>query len=339
MRITKPNRAAAAGLAVVLISTACSNAGTTDPKQDCAVNNDTYCHAAAGDLLDLALGDLHPTQPSLGYDEVFSRVGRYTLSAPGSPSPALDAWCAANGQKALRSAGPGAKVSDPASFTCEVPLGAETDDTTAGMKTAVIGPGGQVYLTDGHHTLTSFWETPGGGPATHIRVRVTDNLKDLAPAAFWARMESEGWAWLRDANGDKITPDRLPTNLGLKNFANDKYRGALFFLRDVSYFQDDSIPAFQEFYWGHWLRAQTDPGLRPENFDLSDVNSYLALLGNIGTAMVALPDDTALDAGRTAKELGKLPAFGQKAFDALPTPLDSPKPGKLAFAVAYKKGH
>jgi len=29
------------------------------------------------------------------------------------------------------------------------------------MKTAVVGPGGQLYLTDGHHTLTSFWEVQG----------------------------------------------------------------------------------------------------------------------------------------------------------------------------------
>lgn len=311
--------------------TGCS---TTGPKDDCSP--DRYCGAAAGDLIDVALSDLHPTQPALGYDEVFYRVGRYTLGAAGTPSPLPDAWCVANGQKGLKSAGPEATITDPASFTCEVPFGSETPETTAGMKTAVIGPGGQVYLTDGHHTLTSFWEAPGGGSGTHIRVRVVDNLQDLAPGAFWRRMQEKGWAWLRDADGNDISPDQLPANLGLKNFANDRYRGVLFFLRDVSYFQDDSIPAFQEFYWGHWLRTQTDPGLRLENFNLNDVASYQELIGNIGRAMVALPDSFELDGGHTAGEMGKLKSFGQKTFDALSGPLDSAKPGKLSYCIAYK---
>lgn len=323
---------AAAG-ALLASHTGCSANG---PTGDCAP--DRYCRAAAGELIDVPLSDLHPTQPSLGYDEVFYRVGRYTLGAANTPSPLPDAWCVANGQKGVKSAGPGAKVADPASFTCEVPVGSETPATTAGMKTAVIGPGGQVYLTDGHHTLTSFWEAPGGGPDTRIRVRIVDNLQDLAPEAFWRRMQDQGWTWLRDADGNDIRPEQLPANLGLKNFANDRYRGVLFFLRDVSYFQDDSIPAFQEFYWGHWLRNQTEPGLRLENFNLNNVASYQELIGNIGRAMVALPDSLEIENGRTAKELGKLDSFGQKTFDTLSAPLDSTKPGKLSYCIAYKAG-
>ncbi|MER5394938.1 hypothetical protein ABTZ89_38410, partial [Saccharopolyspora sp. NPDC002686] len=36
---------------------------------------------------------------------------------------------------------PGARLDDPGSFTCELPRGEETSDSTAAMKTAVIGPG------------------------------------------------------------------------------------------------------------------------------------------------------------------------------------------------------
>ena len=124
----------------------------------------------------------------------------------------------------------------------------------------------------------------------------------------------------------------------MKSFANDRYRGVMYFLRDISYFQDDSIPPFQEFYWGFWLRGQTDPGLRLENFDLKDVTSYHALLGNIARAMIALPDDTKIES-LTAKQLGKLNSFGQKEFDALTAPLDSPKPGKLTYSMTYKATH
>ena len=294
-----------------------------------------HADAAAGDLINVALADLHPTQPSLGYDEVFFRVGRYTLEAP---SPVFDAWCGANGQGAMEAVNPGATVADHASFTCQVPIGSETPETTAGMKTAVIGPGGQVYLTDGHHTLTSFWEVPGGGPSAHIRLRVVANLKHLGPETFWREMASQGWTWLRQADGAPARSEHVPASLGLKNFTNDAYRGVMFFLRDVSYFQDDSIPAFQEFYWGYWLRNQTDPGLRLENFDLNDVSSYHALLGNVAQAMIALPDDIEIE-GLTARQLGKLTSFGQTAFDALSAPLDSPNPGKLSYSMAYKAAH
>lgn len=301
----------------------------------CPQANERFCAAGVGDLLDIRLDELKPTQPSLGYDEVYYRLGRYTLGA-GAADQLLDQWCATNGQGGLESATPGATVIDPASFTCALAVGSETDESKVPMKTAVIGPGGQPYLTDGHHTLTSFWEAPGAGPDTRVRLRITANLKDAAPEAFWAEMASQGWTWLKDADGKPVTPDQLPASLGLKSFANDQYRGALVFVRDVGYSQDDTSPAFQEFYWGQWLRNQTDPNLRPADFILTDMASYRTLVGNIGTAMVALSDSTEIANGLDAKALGKLESFGQKAFDALAAPLDSDKPGKLTYAIAYK---
>lgn len=324
------------GVLAVLAAPACS---TTTPERSpatsCADGNDTYCAAQVGDLLEVPLSALRPTQPSLGYDEVYYRLGRYTLGASAADQ-LLDQWCATNGQQGLKSAPAGATLADPASFSCAVPVGAETDESKVPMKTVVIGPGGQPYLTDGHHTLTSFWEVPGGGPDTRVRLRVTGNFADSAPQAFWSEMQSRGWTWLTDADGKPVAPDQLPTGLGLKQFANDQYRGVLYFARDVGYRQDDDSPAFQEFYWAQWLRSQTDPALRPADFDLADLPSYLSLVGNIGAAMVALSDTTEIAGGQNAKTLGKLESFGQKAFDALPVPVDAAKPGKLALALAYK---
>jgi len=301
----------------------------------CPQANERFCAASVGDLLDIRLDELKPTQPSLGYDEVYYRLGRYTLGA-GAADQLLDQWCATNGQGGLESATPGATVIDPASFTCALAVGSETDESKVPMKTAVIGPGGQPYLTDGHHTLTSFWEAPGAGPETRVRLRITGNLKDATPEAFWAEMQSQGWTWLNDADGKPITPEQLPGSLGLDSFANDQYRGALVFVRDVGYSQDDTSPAFQEFYWGQWLRDQTNSNLRPADFTLTDMASYHTLVGNIGAAMVALSDTTEIANGLDAKALGKLESFGQKAFDALIAPIDSDKPGKLAYAIAYK---
>ena len=332
---------AVCALSVTLVTlSGCATATRTEERPaaaPCSGPNERYCSAASGDLLELSLGELRPTQPSLGYDEVYYRLGRYTLGPDGAEQ-LLDQWCATNGQEALGEAQTGAKISDPTSFSCAVAVGSETDETKAPMKTVVIGPGGQPYLTDGHHTLTSFWEAPGGGPDTRVRLKVAGNLSTLTPEVFWNEMRDRGWTWLQDAEGNPVEPEALPKSLGLKQFANDQYRGVLYFARDVGYEQDDNSPAFQEFYWGDWLRSQPDPSLRPAGTDLNELTPYLGLVQRIGEAIVALPPDAAIDAGRTAEQLGRMEQFGQKAFDALPQPIDSPKPGKLAYAIAYKDG-
>ena len=327
--------AIAAGIALLTLTGCGTRADDKPTAQACSEANERFCAAAVGDLLEVTLTELRPTQPSLGYDEVYYRLGRYTLGA-GAADQLLDQWCVTNGQQGLTSAQPGATLADPASFTCAVALGSETDESKVPMKTVVIGPGGQPYLTDGHHTLTSFWEAPGGGPDARVRLRVTGNLSTVEPEAFWREMQDRGWTWLRDADGNAVAPEQLPTSLGLKQFANDRYRGVLYFARDVGYSQDDDSPAFQEFYWGQWLRGQAQPDLRLESFTLTDLPSYMTLVGNVGKAMVALSDTAEIANGQSAKNLGKLESFGQQAFDALPEPIDSPKPGKLTYAIAYK---
>lgn len=328
-------RIAAAGVALLTLAACSTRTETAPAASSCAEPNERFCAAAVGDLLEVRLAELRPTQPSLGYDEVYYRLGRYTLGA-GAADQLLDQWCATNGQEALKDATPAASLGDTPSFTCAVGVGSETEESKAPMKTVVIGPGGQPYLTDGHHTLTSFWEAPGGGPETRVRLKVTGNLAELEPDAFWAQMRERGWTWLQDADGKPVAPDALPKSLGLSQFANDQYRGVLYFVRDVGYSQTDDSPAFQEFYWGDWLRRQTDPALRPEKFALTDLASYQSLVGNVGRAMVALSDTDEIANGQDAQALGKLEAFGQRAFDALVSPVDSAKPGKLAYAIAYK---
>jgi hypothetical protein len=72
----------------------------------CPQANERFCAAGVDDLLDIRLDELKPTQPSLGYDEVYYRLGRYTLGA-GAADQLLDQWCATNGQEGLESATPG----------------------------------------------------------------------------------------------------------------------------------------------------------------------------------------------------------------------------------------
>ena len=323
--------AAATGSAIDVKDASCT---VGDPRDLCA---------PVGELLDVRIGDVHPTQPSLGYDEVYYKLGRYDaeLSKDAINKNFAD-WCEANGQEDAASAQPDATLTDPSTFTCTVPVGSETAATIEPMKTVVIGPSGVLYLTDGHHTLTSFLEN--SGPDVHVRLRVLGNLSGLSETDFWAAMQADKWTWLRDVNGDAITPAQLPANVGLSNFEDDRFRSILYFARDIGYSADGAVP-FQEFYWGTWLRTRTDIPVGAWNQD--DWAASLALVKQLTQAQVALGAGTVVDpqSGYTAGDLsvraswndGKAESKGEWA--KLAKPYSDAKPGKLAYMTEYRARH
>ncbi|MFJ1644348.1 ParB/Srx family N-terminal domain-containing protein [Streptomyces sp. NPDC088258] len=297
--------------------------------------------AKAGDLLDVTLDQLHPTQPAIGFDQIYYKLGRYTSTkdeANGDLNKRFDDWCETNGQEKAATVTSGAVLTDPSSFTCSVPVGEETDETRAAMKTVVVGPGGVLYLTDGHHTLTSFLETPGGGPRTHIRLRVVDNLSGLSSAAFWQTMREKKWVWLRDENDRPITTDQLPQHLGLAYFHDDRYRSLVYFTRDIGYQAPSDAAEFLEFQWGTWLRERVDLNA----YDLTAPASYLTAIRTASETMSATPGDTVIADGRTADELGRMKEWnnGKKAtggeFGKLSVPISEAKPGKPAYALDFR---
>ncbi|POM27473.1 putative ParB-like nuclease [Actinomadura rubteroloni] len=299
-----------------------------------------YLCAGAGDLLDVRIGDVHPTQPSLGYDEVYYKLGRYTLGKDAI-NKKFDDWCEADGRVAAASASPGARLDDPSSFTCELPVGGETPASVAAMKTVVIGPGGRPYLTDGHHTLTSFAETPDGGLNLHVRLRVLANFSTLTRKDFWTAMTDRKWVYLQNPDGTTTTVNKLPDSVGLANFTDDPYRSLLYFGRDIGYTQND-VP-FQEFYWGSWVRDAEPIDLT--SWNRTDAAGYLATVKSLTQTMTALPKNTIIGGGFTAAQLGVLDQWnaGQAAakgeFAKLSRPYTDAKPGKLAYALEYKIRH
>ncbi|WP_378143796.1 ParB-like protein [Cnuibacter sp. UC19_7] len=327
--------AAAAPLAPAAVS------ASVDVKDPSCVADDTRALCAEPEeLLDVRIGDVHPTQPSLGYDEVYYKLGRYSSElSKDTINKKFDDWCEANGQEEAATAGPDATLTDPSTFTCTVPVGSETADTIEPMKTVVIGPGGTLYLTDGHHTLTSFFED--SGPDVHVRLRVLGNLSGLSEADFWDTMQAQKWVWLRDVDGNTITPAQLPTNVGLANFEDDRYRSIMYFGRDIGYSADGAVP-FQEFYWGSWLRGHPELGVA--DWDQDDWAASLALVKTITQAQAALAPDTVIDpvSGYTAADLsaftkwndGKAETKGEWA--KLSVPYSKAKPGKLAYMTAYR---
>ncbi|WP_414715047.1 ParB/Srx family N-terminal domain-containing protein [Stackebrandtia sp.] len=318
--------AATLGVSGVALASAPGSAACAD--QHGRATPAAYRCAASGDLLDVTLGDVRATQPSLGYDEVYYNLGRYAFGKD-EVNKKFDDWCETNGQGGAKSVGDGARLDDPSSFECEIPVGQETDDSEADMKSVVIGPNGVPYLVDGHHTLTSFYELADGGAKLHLRLKVLDNLSQLSPDAFWDKMKQNKWVWLKDVDGNAITPDQLPDGVGLSKFVNDKYRGLLYFGRDIGY-ESESVP-FQEFYWGTWLRDDN-----PVDWNADDLDSYLDAVKSFTKAQTDLPSDTVIGDGQTAKDLGALKSWDGDEFDKLSKTYDDDKPGKLAYALKYK---
>jgi hypothetical protein len=307
----------------------------------------THDSLAPADLVDVALTDMIPTQTVVGYDEIFYKLGRYRANRD-SPNKRFDDYCADNGQIGVVSAKPGATLHDPTTFTCALPVGGETAESIFDMKAAVYGPGGHVYLTDGHHNFTAFWETPDGGPDLHIRVPIQADFRHLSMQAFWKEMIFENKVWLRDGNNKQITPDQLPQHLGLANMANDPYRALVYFTRDIGYTVPNfptPPPPFQEFQWGVGLRPLFDLS----KFDLTDFATYLDLVKQVSQAMAAIPDTQRVDLGsplligpETAANLSKISSWNAGArdnggeFSKLSQPFGASKPGKLAYAVQFK---
>ncbi|MFF2045070.1 ParB/Srx family N-terminal domain-containing protein [Kitasatospora sp. NPDC058170] len=299
--------------------------------------------ARPGDLLDVTLDQVRPTQSSVGYDEVYYKLGRYTSPKDelnGSVNKRFDDWCETNGQDAAATVQPGARLADPSSFTCSIALGQETAASRAEMKTVVVGPGGALYLTDGHHTLTSFLEAPDGGPRLHVRLVVQANFGDLSPAAFWQAMQARNWVRLVDEGNRPVTVEQLPQHLGLAYFHDDPYRSLVYFTRDIGYSVPDDAAEYLEFLWGDWLRGR-GIGL-PGSYGTTDAASYLAAVRTASQAMSAVPGDTVIADGRTADQLGRLTPWnaGKKPtggeFGKLSAPITEAKPGKLAYALDFR---
>ena len=291
--------------------------------------------AAHPRILQVRLDELHPTQPAIGYDQVYYKLGRYAaeekhIADIAKPKKFAD-LCEAKGQgdvlpNTANVAG-ATLAAPPAGYRCKAAVGSRPGD----MKSVVIGPRGIVYLTDGHHTFSTFWDADGGrNHQLQVWVKVSDNFSALSEAAFWQRMREENKVWLKNGRNQAITPQQLPSAIGLRALGDDPYRSLVYFTREVGYEPPEHATEFLEFYWADWLRRQALVDL--PRTDRSDVASYLATIRAASTAMTNLKAADIVSGGRTAQALGWTGVFKQAALAELATPT-----GKLSYAIAYKK--
>lgn len=112
---------------------------------------------------------------------------------------------------------------------------------------AVVGPGGKLYLVDGHHFASALIEYGHN----KMWVEIEDDLSDLSPAAFWKEMKARSWVYLIDHKGKEISVSDLPKRLtALKD---DPYRGVAWMVRKCGGFKELDVP-FQEFRWAEFFR-------------------------------------------------------------------------------------
>jgi len=292
--------------------------------------------ATAPAFLEVALDELLPTQSAIGYDQVYYKLGRYSaeeaiVTKTNKPKKYAE-LCEANGQddvvtKTANVAG-GTLIKPPVTFACKSPVGTKPGD----MKTVVIGPQGKLYLTDGHHTFSAFWDADGGAVNHQLKVwvKVTDNLSHLSEVEFWSQMKASKKVWLKDGANKAIVTGQLPQQIGLASLGNDPYRALVYFTRDAGYIVPDNSTEFLEFYWADWLRNK--PVVDLANYDLLDTASYSAAILKASQAMVAIPSSEVVSSGVTAATLGWSGVFNAGALDDLVTPT-----GKLTYSIAYKK--
>ncbi|MFN0118818.1 MAG: ParB/Srx family N-terminal domain-containing protein [Elusimicrobiota bacterium] len=292
--------------------------------------------AVVKDIIQVRLRDLHPTQPSIGFDRVYYKLGRFQADR----RKLFDDYCVKNGGRGILNFSNESKIHDQKSFTCVEEIGSQREE----MKTVVIAPNGELYLTDGHHTFNGFWEMNEGGPDLKINLIISRDYRELETMnAFWEQMKAEQNVWLFDVNNKTIEPKDLPQSLGLKNFQNDQYRALMYFTRRIAWRPpreitvpdpdnyDDRYPGvpFLEFYWVREIMSKIDL----KDYNLSTREGYLAVIQDFGKIIMETKTNNVGGSNKSVIEMGQFRIFNKRELARI----DRPGTGKLAYMLGYKR--
>ncbi|WP_254795828.1 ParB-like protein [Arsukibacterium indicum] len=251
-------------------------------------------NAVAGRILEVPLGNLRPTQSVIAHEQVNYKLALYR----DNRQQMFADLCENAGWGRQVSFNKQSAPNQPDSYRCSN-AGSKVRNTKQ-LKTVVVGADNQLYLTDGHHTFSAFYDMPEGGPELIVTVYVQAKLESTEPSAFWQQMVQQGNAWLYDAAGGRIGYQELPGNLGRQSLQNDPYRAALYFLRDGVWAKPKPAIPFVEFYWAQYLRAQSELQF-PGYYSAAE---YLQWLERIHSHLMRLDKGSIIFGDITAEQLG-----------------------------------
>lgn len=281
--------------------------------------------AAEETIRSLPVSGIHATQPAVGDGEILYKVARYQAN----PRALFDSFCQSNGAGKVVHFTHQSRITNPNSFRCQSPYGTDPQ----AVKSAVIAPDHQVYLTDGHHTVSVFRQIAGDHDFT-FSVRITNDLSQLPDmAAFWQWMGQHQQTWLKDPAGNTLRPAALPQQVSMKEMQDDPYRTIVYFLRSVAYKKPKNAPPFLEFYLGDWLRHHQPARVG----ELSTAQGYAAYLQRAAQALTAADGQqhsTSSTTSPTLNQLGKLSQVNQRKLAKL-----SAKGGKLEAMLSEQNSH
>jgi autotransporter passenger strand-loop-strand repeat protein/autotransporter-associated beta strand protein len=117
-----------------------------------------------------------------------------------------------------------------AGFDLDTSLALVEADLVNEIEPVVIGPGGQLYLLDGHHTFTSLLDSVWGAGNPTVYVNVIANYSTLTEQQFITQMQANNWLLpLNDGVPQSVSPSSgsisppIPTTL--TGLTSDVYRG------------------------------------------------------------------------------------------------------------------
>lgn len=114
----------------------------------------------------------------------------------------------------------------------------------------VIGPGGVPYMADGHHTMRALIESSRADKTAYGHIHA--NWSALPVEEFWARMQAENCAYLKDGAGRPAPASALPGKL--TDLQRDPWRGLAWGVMKAGGFDEKKGVFFQEFRWGDYFR-------------------------------------------------------------------------------------
>jgi hypothetical protein len=126
----------------------------------------------------------------------------------------------------------------------------------------VLGPGRKTYIVDHHHLARALW-------SLNIREAVLGqevaDWSSLEPKAFWRMMESKGYCWPIDADGNRRPYAAIPASI--ENLTDNVWRTLARRVRGEAF--DDLDTPFQEFMWGDYFRTFMTRRLIELQFELA----------------------------------------------------------------------